>query len=265
LKPKKRGTWTYEMCKDLASGFENRMEFHKRYKVAYVTASKNGWLKEICEHMGYNQTSPGTWTYEKCKNEASKYESRSEFQKRNYNVYRRAYDNGWLNEICKHMKPKGNIYKRMVYVYIFDDNFFYVGLTCNKERRMEEHVKTNTSVYKHISKTNSGFKYVELTKYIDVEESIKKEKYFLDKFIKEGMIALNRNKTGGLGGGRKKWNYDTCKAAASLCVGRYEFSRKYGRAYTESKINGWLCEFFPVLLTHISRIERTSIKQSKND
>jgi hypothetical protein len=33
----------------------------------------------------------------------------------------------------------------------------------------------------------------------------------------------------------------------------------------ESKINGWLCEFFPILLTHTSRIERKSIKQSKKD
>jgi hypothetical protein len=61
VKTNRKGTWTYEKCKELASGFANRMDFHKRYKVAYVTASKNGWLKEICEHMEYNQTPPGLY------------------------------------------------------------------------------------------------------------------------------------------------------------------------------------------------------------
>lgn len=241
----KRGTWTYQRCKELASLFNRRMNFYKEYKVAYTTASKNGWLEEICKHMDYNQTPPGTWTYDKCKLEAIKYNSKSEFQKKNYNVYRRSYDNGWIDDICVHMKSIGNLYKRMVYVYIFEDKFFYVGLTCNKERRKEEHLKTNTSVYNHINKTKSKFKYIDLTDYIDVNESIIKEKYFLDKFKKDGLIPLNKNKTGGLGGGVKKWNYDTCKEASLLCKGRYEFSRKFGRAYKESKLNGWIDEFFP--------------------
>ena len=237
--------WTYERCKELASLFTNRMEFHEKYNVAYVTSSKNGWLNEICQHMVYNQTPPGTWTYEKCKDEALKYKSRSEFQEKNYNVYRRSYDNGWLNDICKHMNIMGNIYKRMIYAYIFDDNFFYVGLTCNSERRKKEHLNTNTSVYKHLKDSNSNFEYVELTEYLDIQESIFMEKHYLDKFINDGLIPLNRNETGGLGGGIIKWNYNTCKDAASSCIGRCDFSIKFRKAYDESRKNKWLEKFFP--------------------
>jgi len=243
---KKEIIWTFEKCKDLASQFENRMDFYKNYKVAYTTSSKNGWLKEICAHMVYNQTPPGTWTYEKCKEEAFKYKSKSEFQNENYNVYRRAYDNGWIDSICTHMGPKGNIFKRRIYVYIFDDGFFYVGLTCNSERRKEEHLKTNTSVYKHITKTNSKYEYIELSDYVSVNEAINNEKYFLEKYINDGLKPLNRNKTGGLGGGIKKWNYLTCKKASEECNGRFSFYKKYGRAYNESRLNGWLYIFFPI-------------------
>lgn len=248
-----KGYWTFEKCKEVALLFKNRMDFYNSQKVAYVTASKRGWLKEICKHMEYNQTPPGTWSYENCKKEAEKYKNKSEFQKYNYNAYRRAYENGWLDEICLHMNPKGNLFKRLVYVYIFEDKHFYVGLTCDNNRRKIEHITTKTSVSKHINETKSNFEYKELSEYLDVDEAIKQEKYFLDKFIEEGLIPLNRNKTGGLGGGIKKWNYETCKSAASRCRGRYEFSRKYGRAYKECVTNDWLVEFFPEKLSSFSQ------------
>lgn len=51
------------------------------------------------------------WTYEACKEEALKYESRAIFQKCNGSVYNRAFKQGWLDDICSHMvllhKPNG--------------------------------------------------------------------------------------------------------------------------------------------------------------
>jgi hypothetical protein len=44
------------------------------------------------------------WTYEKCKNLASKYNTRNEFKKNNRSAYESARINKWLNEICIHMK-----------------------------------------------------------------------------------------------------------------------------------------------------------------
>jgi hypothetical protein len=53
------------------------------------------------------------------------------------------------NEICKHMKPQGNLYKRVIYVYKFYDesnnkSYAYVGLTCNPSKRNYQHTQKIT-------------------------------------------------------------------------------------------------------------------------
>ncbi len=46
------------------------------------------------------------WTYEKCKEEASKYETRSEFSKGNCSAYNASRSNGWLDDFF--VKKKRN-------------------------------------------------------------------------------------------------------------------------------------------------------------
>lgn len=43
-------------------------------------------------------------SFEECLKIAKKYKSRGEFSKNARNVYMTAYNNGWLDEICSHMK-----------------------------------------------------------------------------------------------------------------------------------------------------------------
>ena len=43
------------------------------------------------------------WTKEKCIEEALKYTSRSEFQKKSKGSYVACYKNGWLDIVCEHM------------------------------------------------------------------------------------------------------------------------------------------------------------------
>lgn len=242
----KKGFWTKEKCKEVALLCEYRNEFNRKYKTAYVTSSKNGWLDEICNHMVYNQTPPNYWTKEKCKEVASKYKSRSDFQKNNYNVYRIAYNKKWLDEICSHMIKIGNIYKRLVYIYEFIDNSIYIGLTCDSSRRLNEHLNINskTSVYKHIKETGLLPTYTELTDYIDSVEASELEKYYVDYYREQGFNILNRNDAGGLGGGRVKWNYETCKIEASKYSNRTIFGKLKRRAYDKCIKEGWLDQFF---------------------
>lgn len=46
------------------------------------------------------------WTKENCHIESLKYKTRIEFVKKNNSAYVISWRNGWLNEICLHMKPK---------------------------------------------------------------------------------------------------------------------------------------------------------------
>ena len=52
------------------------------------------------------------WTYERCQEEALKYNTTSDFHKRSRNAYDAAWRKNFLHDICKHMKEtrKGNNY-----------------------------------------------------------------------------------------------------------------------------------------------------------
>ena len=58
-------------------------------------------IDDICSHMvsGYIK-----WTYEKCKEDAMKYNKRNDFKKKSNSAYNSARLNGWLEDICSHMK-----------------------------------------------------------------------------------------------------------------------------------------------------------------
>lgn len=98
----------------------------------------------------------GYWTYERCREEALKYISSSELQRKCSSVYNKIYINSW-NELTQHFIKIGNRYKRLVYVYEFSDNFFYVGITGNINRRKKQHTNDiNSSVFKHSNTTKSN-------------------------------------------------------------------------------------------------------------
>lgn len=98
---KKVKKWTGERLEEMASEFNTRSEFKKRYPGAYTQARKTGILDEICGHMEQTLRS---WDFESCAAEASKYTSRSQFKDACSGGYIRARKEGWLDIICGHMK-----------------------------------------------------------------------------------------------------------------------------------------------------------------
>lgn len=97
------GYWTKEKCRDEAKKYDTRREFQEKSNVAYNKAYQNKWLDDICTHMHQTRKPAGYWTKEKCHEEALKYKTRGEFQKKANTVYRRAHSNTWLDDICAHM------------------------------------------------------------------------------------------------------------------------------------------------------------------
>jgi hypothetical protein len=102
--------WSYDKCKEEALKYNNRTEFNKNSHYCYIISYKNGWLDEICFHMDFIRYSRNYWSYDKCKEEALKYNTRNKFFNAHNNAYNSALKNGWLDEICVHMekiiKPK---------------------------------------------------------------------------------------------------------------------------------------------------------------
>ncbi|MFM2395401.1 MAG: Vibrio phage, partial [Bacteroidota bacterium] len=63
----------------------------------------NNWIilnKAKAGGLGGNTS---IWTFKKCKEEASKYKSRTVFRNNSTSAYYYAIKNNWLDEICRHM------------------------------------------------------------------------------------------------------------------------------------------------------------------
>ena len=116
------------------------------------------------------------WSKERCKEEALKYKSRKDFQISNRPAYNNAWKNGWLDDICSHMTVIGNLTKRAIYSFEFEDNSVYIGLTYNINKRKNEHLTSpKSSVFMHIKETGLIPIFKQLTDYIDIETAVEME------------------------------------------------------------------------------------------
>ena len=191
------------------------------------------------KHKGY-------WTKEKCKEEALKYNTRTEFNKKAGSAYTKAHKKHWLDEICSHMASVGNTFNRCIYAFEFSDNSVYIGLTYNLDIRKKEHFNDNkrnkSSVLKHYKLTNILPVLNQLTDYIDVNTASKLEDIKRLEYEKNGWFILNRSKCGTIGGDILIWTKEKCKEKALLYDTRGEFKFNYNSAYNSARKNKWLDE-----------------------
>lgn len=203
--------WTYEKCKEEALKYKMRDEFKKYSNSCYSKCVRDNWLDKICEHMSTKHKPKNYWTFERCKEEALKHKNKTSFSKAKGWSYQTALNNGWLDEICKHMDVIGNYKKRCIYAYEFSDNMVYIGLTFNLNKRHKRRLTDKEdAVYQYIN-INNNYTIKKLTDYIEIEEAVKYEKIWLNNYLINGWNILNRIKTGSLGGNILKWTKEKCK------------------------------------------------------
>ena len=237
------GYWTKERCREEALKYNSRSEFRNESGGASFKAQRKGWFEEICTHMVRKSKPVGYWTKERCREEALKYNSRSQYRKK-CPSYQAAHKNGWIDEICSHMGKKIKT-EYIIYAYEFPDNHIYVGLTKNKNRRFNEHLSSRESpVYKHQIKTGLTPKRVILYNQLvfnnnDIKEQ---EKFWLNDYVENGWIKLNKAKTGAIGVETLIWTKKKCHKVALTCNSRKEFVTKFVSAYDSAHRNGWLDE-----------------------
>ena len=231
-------TWTYDEVYQEAQKYNSKNEFKINSPSYYRAALRNKWIDNVTKHMSpkYN-----VWTIEKTKKEAEKYTSRSQFERESPQAYGAAHYNGWLPEITKHMEYLGNRASRLVYAYEFPDNHVYIGLTFNKDKRDDQHLKSGT-VFNHRIKTNLEPIRVLKSEYIDSQEASKLEGNVLNDYKKNGWIVLNKVKTGNLGGNVVKYTFDYVAKLASKYITQFDFRKNEPKAYDAAYRNGWLDE-----------------------
>lgn len=231
--------WTKETCSIEAKKYKTRTEFQKGSSGAWAAASKKGWLNEICAHMRILWFEK--WTKETCSIEAQKYKTRTEFQKGSSGAWAAANDKGWLDEVCMHMELLGNAFKRCIYAFEFSDKYVYVGLTMNINRRETQHLNNqNSAVFQHMKDTDLIPQRKILCNFLEKSYARKMEGKFLEKYINEGWVSLNKAKTGSLGGGIRFWTEEKCAEESMKYTSRSDFSEYSSGAYTSALKNGWL-------------------------
>lgn len=95
--------WTYDVCKEEALKYKTRKEFENNSSYAYNKSIKMGWLDEITSHMEYVKMPNGYWNLKRVKEEALKYNTRTEFKNGSNGAYNWARKNNVMDKITKHM------------------------------------------------------------------------------------------------------------------------------------------------------------------
>jgi len=191
-----------------------------------------------------------TYSKEQCEKAALACKRRSEFAVKYKGEYFKALREGWLDEICAHMKVVGNRYKRCIYAYVFEESkYVYVGLTGNIEKRDKEHrARSSSSVYRFAAKNNISIPPIlQISDYLPKEDAAIREGEILMQYIAKGYLPINITKTGGLGGHLQNdgYTYEQCLEIASKYSKRTEWSvSDYPTYYIALKM-GWIDSIMP--------------------
>ncbi len=189
--------WTDEMLFAEAKKYKTRYEFVKGSPRAYEAGLRRNLLNEICSHMRSGREIK--WTDKMLFSEAKKYNTRSDFFKGSPNAYAVSCNRALLDETCKHMeKPPHRDKPHCVYlIEIFTTNyetFYYVGQTCNLARRLREHRKRCSPVFKFINNNPILYKrHHKVKDNLTYKESIELERDTIKDLINRGIKLLNKD------------------------------------------------------------------------
>jgi len=230
----KRPNYSDEDIINEGAKYDSPTDFKNGNPKMYSIANKRKIGKLINYKKGYRIT---YHTDEDIINGGLRYDNPAEYSKNEPKLYGAAQKRGLLDQIKYKVGYIGNRVKRLVYVYEFDDNSVYVGLTYNENKRKSEHFGTReTSVKKHINKTGLTPKYKVISNgYIDAMDAAVMEEDYRQYYHLNGWKILNKRKGGALGGHARIWTEDKIIVAASKCSTREEFKDLYPGAVNASK------------------------------
>jgi hypothetical protein len=95
--------WTLDNLIKDAKKYKSRREWKMNSPGAYSRALKDKLMNKCCNHMSASKTAR-KWNLETCKVDALKYKTRKEWNIKSSGAYGKAFDNGWIELCCSHMK-----------------------------------------------------------------------------------------------------------------------------------------------------------------
>lgn len=244
MKTKTYEKLTKEICIQAILKYKSITELIEKDNRVYRTIINNGW-KDILNHIPRKIKPAGYWTKERCHHEALKYNTKTAFQKGCMAAYVQAVKKKFLDEICQHMDIIGNTKLRHIYIFEFDDNHFYVGISCNPKSRYNQHMslraKRPSPIIEHINNTGSKFKFTIITeKPIYIVDAGNKEKELIRHYCDNGWIKLNKTEGGEYGGNKINWTKELAHIESLKYNSRTEFKKACPGLYKISTRNNWI-------------------------
>jgi hypothetical protein len=242
--------YTFDICKELASKFETKIEFIKEYNSAYKEALKNGWLDDLKEWK--NGKIKGTkYSLDYIKNLIKNIKTKSEFKKLYPNEYcatlkyysidnLKGWENGnfrgpkysleYLKELSKDLITKTDFKNKYPNEYSASVRYGLINNLKEWENGNNFRISKYTEEFcKELVKnieTKSEFYYKYPSAY---SQAIK------DKFIDK----LKEWKNGKI---HSKYTKEICINLAKNCKTRSEFKKKYPNEYDVVLKYGWMNE-----------------------
>lgn len=254
--------FTFEDCKEVGQKYNKRSEWKRNDYPTYYIASKRGWIDDILEQSErFGNAKQKYWTVERIHGKALMYNSRSEFSKKEPVASMRAYQMGIMDKVCAHMKKKTmptgftlDSIRREIEKYETLTDFI-----ANNQRMFEwlmRHKIKLTDISNKPYRKREGhpkpvLQFTLEGEYVRSYSSAREttEYGFNYKNVSDVCIGKRKSHKGYVFRFEKpvnSWNYEVCKAEASKYEKRSQFKAAKPGAYTKSRINGWLDEFFPI-------------------
>lgn len=225
----------------------------EEYWVNYY--KNNSWNILNISHTGSLGGMVVIWTKEKCQEEALKYENRYEFWKKCGSAHGASLKNGWLDEICSHMKPP---YRKN---YWIKEKCHEVALKCKSKSEFQNKysqpyklsLKNDwlDEICSHMIQSKNPSNYWTKERCQCVSVKCKKKSEFRIKYGSAYNSAIRCGFLNEICSHMKEikkpngyWDYKKCKEESLKYKSRSEFNKSV-RAYNVSRKNGWLDEFFP--------------------
>ena len=188
----------------------NRRDFYNKYNLAAQIAKKENWLTE--------------------------------------------YDKKYFDGDVKFVSFDDPVH--VVYVYeVSETHAAYIGRTLDLQRRdlCHRNKTQNDTLFRYCQEKGIDVPRVKvLEEGLVAVQSQEREDYWKRRYQDMGWGIINKASTGvgsgSLGSIPRKWNYETCKEVAELCVSREDLKKRYVGAYNVARKNGWLKEFFPNIM-----------------
>lgn len=248
--------WNYQTCMEESKKYSSRSEFAAGSSGAYHVASKNKWLDEYTwlpvdgRELKYEKSK---WNFENCYKEAQKYKSRGEFAKKNNSAYNSARKHKWI-DLFTWLKDErldlvaGKI--DLVYSYEFtNEKAVYVGRTLIKrhKERDKQHLFKIDSVSSFAKEHDIPVPEMKILESgLTIEEGVRQEAWWIEKYREEGWTLLNKAKAGSIGligKGKTRYTYEICCELSKECNDRAEFKALCPQAYVISYKKGWIDSF----------------------